>query len=33
MGEHMKILGISDSSVCGGAALYEYGSVTWSIDE
>ena len=29
----MKILGISDSSVCGGAALYEDGSVTWAIDE
>jgi len=29
----MKILGISDSSVCGGAALYEDGAVTWAIDE
>jgi len=29
----MKILGISDASVCGGAALYEDGVVTWAIDE
>ncbi len=29
----MKILGISDSSVCGGAALYEDGAVTWAVDE
>jgi carbamoyltransferase len=29
----VKILGISDSSVCGGAALYEDGRVTWAIDE
>jgi carbamoyltransferase len=29
----MKILGISDASVCGGAALYEDGAVTWAIDE
>ena len=29
----MNILGISDSSVCGGAALYENGAVTWAIDE
>lgn len=29
----MRILGISDSSVCGGAALYEDGEVTWAVDE
>lgn len=29
----MRILGISDASVCGGAALYEAGAVGWAIDE
>ena len=29
----MRILGISDASVCGGAALYEDGAITWAIDE
>lgn len=29
----MRILGISDSSVCGGAAIYDHGRVTWAIDE